>query len=73
MLETMRRQGASIFIYLIFCLLIVIFVINFGPQGGNSGGCRGTSNLTVSVKQGTNLVYVIAGEGYRNADGSFAS
>src|SRR5690242_17846648 len=49
MLENMRRQGASIFVYLIFCLLIVIFVINFGPQGGNSGGCRGTSNLTVSV------------------------
>jgi parvulin-like peptidyl-prolyl isomerase len=53
MLENMRRQGASIFVYLIFCLLIVIFVINFGPQGGNSGGCRGTSNLTVSVNNET--------------------
>lgn len=51
MLENMRRQGASIFVYLIFCLLIVIFVINFGPQGGGKGGggCRGTSNLVISV------------------------
>ena len=34
-------KGASIFVYLIFCLLIAIFVINFGPQGGGSGsgGC----------------------------------
>ena len=34
MLENMRRQGASIFVYLIFCVLIVIFVINIGPQTG---------------------------------------
>jgi membrane-bound lytic murein transglycosylase B len=41
---------------------------NAEEVAGLAGG-----NLTVSVKQGTNLVYVIAGEGYRNADGSFAS
>ncbi len=52
MLEKSRRQGTSIFVYLIFCLLIAIFVINFGPQGGSSsgsGGCRGASNVIVSV------------------------
>ena len=50
MLESMRRQGASIFIYLIFGLLIVIFVINFGPQGGGERRwLRGTSNVVVSV------------------------
>ena len=43
MLEQMRRQGASIFIYLIFTLLIVIFVINFAPsrqRGDLEGGCE---------------------------------
>src|SRR3569623_477879 len=64
MLETMRRQGASIFIYLIFCLLIAIFVINFGPQGGNGGkgGCSGSSNQVVSVngEDATQTAYKIA-------------
>ena len=32
MLEQLRKSGASIFIYLIFGLLIVIFVINFAPN-----------------------------------------
>jgi hypothetical protein len=50
MLEQMRRQGASIFIYLIFGLLIVIFVINFAPSGNTGeGGCSTSSNLAVSV------------------------
>src|SRR3569623_2146876 len=64
MLETMRRQGASIFIYLIFCLLIAIFVINFGPQGGNGGkgGCSGSSNQVGSVngEDATQTAYKIA-------------
>src|SRR5262245_54420024 len=50
MLEQMRRQGASIFIYLIFGLLIVIFVINFAPsRGRGEGGCSTSSNVVVSV------------------------
>jgi hypothetical protein len=51
MLEQMRRQGASIFVYLIFCLLILIFVINFRPGQSRQGdnGCRGTSNSVISV------------------------
>src|SRR5262245_33064829 len=49
MLEDARKKGASVFVYLIFCLLIVIFVINFGPQGGQEGGCRGASNSRISV------------------------
>ncbi len=51
MLENMRKQGASAFIYLIFGLLIAIFVINMGGgsgQGSNSG-CGGTSNVAVTV------------------------
>ncbi len=40
-MEKSRRQGASIFVYLIFCLLIAIFVINFGPQGGSGQGGGG--------------------------------
>ena len=50
MLENMRRQGASIFVYLIFCLLIAIFIINFGPSGGKTqGGCSGDSNPILTV------------------------
>src|SRR3954463_13496092 len=52
MLDSMRRQGASIFIYLIFGILIAIFVINIGPGSGKRGddaGCTGTSNHVVTV------------------------
>ena len=49
MLEQMRQKGASIFIYLIFGLLIVIFVINFAPSGQGSGGCRTGSTTVVDV------------------------
>src|SRR4051812_16040559 len=64
MLENARKQGASIFVYLIFCLLIAIFVINFGPQGGGrgGGGCSGTDNTIVRVdgKDVTQTAYHIA-------------
>src|SRR3569832_1369912 len=51
MLEQMRKQGASIFVYLIFCLLIAIFGINFRPGQSrqDDNGCRGTSNVVISV------------------------
>ncbi|MGE0399780.1 MAG: SurA N-terminal domain-containing protein, partial [Kofleriaceae bacterium] len=50
MLESLRKQGASIFIYLIFGLLIVIFVINFAPNAGQGGGgCMGQSTTAVKV------------------------
>ncbi len=41
MLEETRRRGASVFIYIIFVILIAVFVINFGPQSrGGPGGCN---------------------------------
>ncbi len=49
MLESMRQRGASIFIYLIFGILIAVFVINFGPSGGQGGGCSSNSNSAVEV------------------------
>ena len=51
MLEQMRKQGASIFVYLIFCLLIAIFVINFRPgqSRNDDNGCSGTSNVVLAV------------------------
>ncbi|MBX3160840.1 MAG: SurA N-terminal domain-containing protein [Deltaproteobacteria bacterium] len=45
----MRRQGASIFIYLIFGLLVAIFVININPGQKGGGGCGSRSNLVVDV------------------------
>src|SRR5215831_10401749 len=64
MLENMRRQGASIFVYLIFCLLIAIFIINFRPGQSKSegNGCTGDTNLVVSVdgKQVSQTAYHIA-------------
>ncbi|HEX3474787.1 MAG TPA: SurA N-terminal domain-containing protein [Kofleriaceae bacterium] len=50
MLEQTRRQ-ASIFVYLIFGLLIVIFIygINPGNRGGSEGGCGISTNTVVTV------------------------
>jgi hypothetical protein len=52
MLEQLRKSGASIAIYLIFGLLIIIFVINFAPNAGSGqgGGCMpgGSSRLSVN-------------------------
>ena len=45
MLEGMRRNGASVFVYVIFGALIAAFVINFGPQSrGSEQGCSGPSS-----------------------------
>jgi len=50
MLEQLRKSGASVFIYLIFGLLIVIFVINFAPNAGQGGGgCMGGSSTPITV------------------------
>jgi parvulin-like peptidyl-prolyl isomerase len=50
MLDQMRQRGASIFIYLIFGFLIVLFVINIAPQGNQGdSGCRGASHVVMDV------------------------
>jgi parvulin-like peptidyl-prolyl isomerase len=44
MLDNMRKQGASLFIWLIFGILIAVFVINFGPQSPQAKqGCSGAN------------------------------
>src|SRR5215471_3872690 len=55
MLEQTRRQ-ASIFVYIIFGLLIVIFIygINPGNRGGRDGGGCGISTNTVVTVNGNN-------------------
>src|SRR5262249_40953095 len=62
--DEMRKRGASIFVYLIFCLLIAIFVINFRPGQSRQGdnGCSGTSNvgLTVDGNEATQTAFKIA-------------
>ncbi len=64
MLEQLRKSGASIFVYLIFGLLIVIFVINFAPNAGKGegGGCSGTTNtvLTVDGSKANQSAYHVA-------------
>jgi len=32
MLEQMRQQSRSLLIYLLFSIVIVVFIVNFGPQ-----------------------------------------
>jgi len=67
MLEQLRKSGASIFIYLIFGLLIVIFVINFAPNAGSGqgGGCMpgGTHAITVDGATANQTAYKIAYSG----------
>jgi SurA N-terminal domain/PPIC-type PPIASE domain len=71
MLEQMRRQGASIFIYFIFTLLIVIFVINFAPsnnRGGLEGGCGSSTNIAVTVDgaPANHTAFLVAHQGAGN-------
>jgi parvulin-like peptidyl-prolyl isomerase len=67
MLEQLRKSGASIFIYLIFGLLIVIFVINFAPNAGSGqgGGCMpgGSHMITVDGAKVNPTGYKIAYSG----------
>lgn len=66
MLESLRKQGASVAIYLIFGLLIVIFVINFAPNAGQgTGGCMGqtTTAITVDGHKANQTAYRIAFSG----------
>src|SRR5687768_10480095 len=63
MLEQLRKSGASIAIYLIFGLLIIIFVINFAPNAGQgSGGCMpgGTNVLTIGPNKVNQSSYHVA-------------
>src|SRR5258708_7800903 len=56
--------GSSIVVYLVFCMLIGIFGINFRPgqSRGDDNGCRGTSNVVLSVDgtDSTQTAYKIA-------------
>lgn len=59
--------------------LATVAAIDFDADGtvetnaAELAGLAGTgSAVAVSLKQGTNLVYLLVGKGYRNADGSFA-
>ncbi|MBA2540083.1 MAG: peptidylprolyl isomerase, partial [Deltaproteobacteria bacterium] len=45
----MRKQGASVFLYLVFGLLIAIFVININPGSQTGGGCSTGGNTIVTV------------------------
>ena len=56
MLDSLRKSGASVAIYLIFGLLIVIFVINFAPNAGQSpGGCMGSGTTPLTIDGERNL------------------
>ncbi|MEZ4358602.1 MAG: SurA N-terminal domain-containing protein [Kofleriaceae bacterium] len=58
----MRRQGASVFVYVIFVALIVAFAINFGPQSlGSSQGCTtGGASDTAIVVNGNSVRFPTA-------------
>jgi len=61
MLEQTRRQ-ASIFVYLIFGLLIVIFVYGINPGSRGDAGCSTSSNTVVSVdgSDANNSAFLVA-------------
>ena len=53
MLENMRKQGASLFVWIIFGILIAMFVVSFGPQSvGSSQGCSGGGGKTTALVVG---------------------
>jgi hypothetical protein len=53
MLENLRKQGASAFIWIVFAILIGMFVVNFGQQSaGAQGGCHLSSGKRTALKVG---------------------
>lgn len=48
MLETVRKNARSIFVYFIFGILIVVFILSFGPQS-HRGGCSGSTPTAARV------------------------
>jgi peptidyl-prolyl cis-trans isomerase D len=49
MLESLRRNAKSTFVYLIFGVLIIVFVLQFGPQSGQFTGCGGAVRTAARV------------------------
>ena len=50
MLEQMRQNSRNIVIYVLFGILIVVFVLSFGPQAGQqSAGCMPQTSYSVKV------------------------
>jgi peptidyl-prolyl cis-trans isomerase D len=49
MLEEMRRNSRSTIIYVLFGMLIVVFILSFGPSAGRGGGCSPPSSFVVKV------------------------
>lgn len=53
MLEDTRKRGATILVYLVFGLLIVVFAISFGPQSiGGGQGCQNAGASTIVTLDG---------------------
>ncbi len=74
MLQSMRKSGASIFIYLIFGVLIVVFVLNFGPQANSGGGgCSNDAAKSALVVNGTEITRSGFAIPYQIATGPAAS
>jgi peptidyl-prolyl cis-trans isomerase D len=46
MLEQMRQQSRSLLIYLLFSIVIVVFIVNFGPQSVGGCGMRMPARVT---------------------------
>ena len=49
MLEQMRQQSRSLLIYLLFSIVIVVFIVNFGPQSIGGCGMRMPHRVTESA------------------------
>ncbi len=74
MLQSMRKSSASIFIYLIFGVLIVVFVLNFGPQANSTGGgCNNDTANAALVVNGTEITRSGFAIPYQIATGPAAS
>jgi len=56
MLEQMRQQSRSLLIYLLFSIVIVVFIVNFGPQSIGGCGMRMPHRVTESAARVDNRV-----------------
>ena len=69
MLDTMRKHSGSFIIYVLFAIIILVFVVNFGPQ---SAGCTAGTSFAAKVSGRTislnDYSYALAISGMRSRD-----
>ena len=72
MLEQMRQQSRSLLIYLLFSIVIVVFIVNFGPQSIGGCGMRMPNRVTESAARVDGRTLTLKGWNFAERAAKFA-